>query len=440
DKRSEQQRSQRRLEEKLASRQAKFAAARQAREAELAEVKRGQDVVLHKALALQADIDEQARKQIVEEHESSSCWRCGNSLQLSRLRQEKGLEAKLAARRAAMSRLQRDTREEKLLLDEQKAGGPEAAKLEARLAAHMEEREAPACTKRADWAGSGCGKTSPPRRAAALKEQEARLGEAIGRLQTGQARPGGPHRPPAEGAALAEAGDGGGRDDGDMRGLDQILQSHRNQMANLSDQMDREKRQQEMLLKERLQRRKLEREEEVKQTVDKEEQEATRALDSSGHGQIARYVLELSLDAKFRNSMMSMEEEMRLEMKRQQEQLDREMEADLQKSLEHIPHTAHIHIPVGPAQAPLRRPCRLTSIPKSEMQDMVDRAGTTAGVGRKLTRQVSRDITDGAAAAAEDAGRKKASRAKKQKAKQPRATREDLDEEEEYRGGSRGRA
>ncbi|PAA72737.1 hypothetical protein BOX15_Mlig019322g1 [Macrostomum lignano] len=435
DKRSEQQRSQRRLEEKLASRQAKFAAARQAREAELAEVKRGQDVVLHKALALQADIDEQARKQIVEEHERQ-LLALGNSLQLSRLRQEKGLEAKLAARRAAMSRLQRDTREEKLLLDEQKAGGPEAAKLEARLAARMEEE------KRRLYEESRLGRQRlrenlAAETAAALKEQEARLGEAIGRLQTGQARRRGlidrQEKVVREleaqlEARLAEDGDGGGRDDGDMRGLDQILQSYRNQMANLSDQMDREKRQQEMLLKERLQRRKLEREEEVKQTVDKEEQEATRALDSSGHGQIARYVLELSLDAKFRNSMMSMEEEMRLEMKRQQEQLDREMEADLQKSLEDQRKRLFGDL------------ARLTSIPKSEMQDMVDRAGTTAGVGRKLTRQVSRDITDGAAAAAEDAGRKKASRAKKQKAKQPRVTREDFDEEEEYRGGSRGRA
>lgn len=380
EKRNEQKRQAMRLEEKLQERQARAEAAQNAQELELANVKKSQEVVLRKALVFQVDLDEDTKRQILEEHERNMLA-VANNLQLSRRKQEASLEAKLAERRAAAARLQKEAHDARLAIDDDRRD--DLDKLDRDLSRQLDENakqfDAESRAGLAQLRDEMARETE-----AALREQEAKMSATIGRLQTARARRRGvltiQERMLKDlEAQLQEKLEGRVRP-GDTQGLDQVLQSYDNQVAAMARQLDHERRHQERQLTEALQRRKLDKRDQVQEAVDEEEEKAARALRASGHGRMAKFVMDSVLDTKYRNSMLDINEEMRLELRKEQERLDRDMEEELQVELEEQRKQLFSQLTA------------LTDLSPDEIKDMVDKAGQSAGMGKRLTRKMTQDF------------------------------------------------
>uniref|UniRef100_A0A1I8IG43 CCHC-type domain-containing protein n=1 Tax=Macrostomum lignano TaxID=282301 RepID=A0A1I8IG43_9PLAT len=380
EKRAERKRQAMRLEEKLSERQARLAAAKEAEEAELNSVKRNQEVVLRKALVYQVDLDENTRRQILEEHDRNM-QAVTNNLHLSRHKQEASLEAKLAQRRAEADRLKKEAHDARLAIDDERRG--DLDKLDAELNRKLDENKKQLELERRNGLAQIRDEMARETESA-LRAQETHMSAVIGRLQTGRAR---------RHAAITEQekvlkeleiqlqdGLKGRLRSGDVQGLDQVLQSYNNQVAAMERQLDHERRHQDRQLTEELQRRKLDRRDRVQEEVDKEEDKSIKALKASGHGRMAKFVMDSVLDTKYRNSMLEINEEMRMELRKEQELLDREMEdelkAELDKQREHL---------FGQLTA-------LTDLSPDEVKEMVDKAAKSAGAGKRLTRKMTNEF------------------------------------------------
>ncbi|KAK2151622.1 hypothetical protein LSH36_356g01036 [Paralvinella palmiformis] len=311
-KKAERKKLKSQMEEKLEQRHLQMQENQKLCLVELAVIKEQQDATIEKVLQSQVEISSSDKEKIMKEHEQNMSL-MNNQLQMSRLKQQKLLDAKINKRQARVEDLKKQAQEIKI--SQQKTKEKQLAQLEKMILeeeAHVEEEKKKALIE--------ARQRFVEETQLALAEQEKQLGLLIARLQVGQARRQVLIKKQDKAIKQLEEKlsshvvdkiEATGNEDDGIGQVDQLLQQHMTQVSGLNDRLQEVKDRQNQILQEKLQKKRI-----------MKESKASAVLE------------QVMLDTRHKMAMHQLECEMQAEMKQQREELNEELEAELQAELE----------------------------------------------------------------------------------------------------------
>ncbi|XP_035673799.1 interaptin-like isoform X1 [Branchiostoma floridae] len=314
----ERERQREQLDAKLAQRRRKMEEQSATTQAEQKMLNDQQERAITMLLDTQAGLTEEARKQIMKEHEQNMIA-VNNQLQISRTRQQKILEQKLAQRRAKLEAKTKAKQDEKKMLEEEYE----------EMVQQLEEERQQALTE--------LRKRLAEETDQALKAQDEQLGKVIARLQLGQARRQSIIRRQEKAIKelqeqlvdkVAESGQVS-----DTK-TERILQNHYREVELINEQLQTSKERQMRALQEKLEVKQLNRQRAIEEKLDKEEKEQLKYEARRGSLSASAALTKLLMDRRHQAAIDDLEREMKLELTRQTDQLNQELEEQMRGELE----------------------------------------------------------------------------------------------------------
>lgn len=341
-----------------------------------------QNTTVNRVLANSLELNEDAKNKIMQEHKHNMQV-LNNQLQMSKLRQEKSMEAKLAKRRTKLSEI-RQRREEEML-SKSKLNKEEFDKLQKQLEDELAAEESKIAEDR-QTAILEFRRKMAAETEALLAEQEKELGVLIGRLQIGAARR----------QALLMKQDTQLQSlqdqlekkltDGKVKvsAVDQIIQQHRNQMEYVHDQIENKREHQIQVIQDRVQAKKLMKEQELQEQKEEEKEIVrTGSLKKRGAGKAAS-VLKLNY--------------LEQQHKKQRDELDLEMKAELEKSKEELNRSLEVALDNELKEQKklfLNQLATATELSKEELADAVDNAIRDTGGNKLAAKKLGKELRQG---------------------------------------------
>ncbi|KAL9984067.1 hypothetical protein ACROYT_G006323 [Oculina patagonica] len=371
----ERERQQAMIQEKLAERKKRWERDLERQQAEQSQLAAEQEKALKQVLNTQAGLAEDLRKQVMLEHEQNMIA-LNDHLQMTRLRQQKRLEQRLATRRARLAELRQQMEKER---QDQPQNDPEAMKTLTRV----QNIEYQAEVKKIETEHQAALEDLRRRLAAetdeALKEQDERLGKILGKLQVAVARR----------EEIIKKQDEAIRDlekklvenmtrEGTLADAqtDKIMKQHQKQVDKLNAQIDMEKEKQMQKIREKIaaKQQKKERALEVKLLQEKEEQKS-KAAQSAGSK-----IYILLAEQRHRRELEELERDMQLDLAHQLEELNKEMDemlmADLQEEEKKFIATL----------------AENSAATEEELLQTIKSSASEVGMDSKLTKSIAKDV------------------------------------------------
>ncbi|XP_076103364.1 uncharacterized protein LOC143072357 isoform X1 [Mytilus galloprovincialis] len=337
---------------------------------------------VNRVLNSSLELNEEAKKKIMKEH-GHNMQVLNNQLQMSKLRQEKSMEAKLAKRRTKIAEIRQKREDE--LLSKSKMNKDEFDKLTKQLEDELAAEEVKIEMERQqaliDFKRKMASETE-----ALLVEQEKELGVLIGRLEIGAARR----------QALLTKQDTQLQSlqdqlekkltDGTVKtsAVDQILQQHKNQMEYVHDQIENKREHQIQVIQDKIQTKKLMKEQELQEEKHEEREVVKSAsIKRRGAGQAAS-VLKLSY--------------LEQQHKRHRDELDLEMKAELEKSKEALNRELEVTLDTELKQQKkqfLAQLATASDLSKRELEDAVDTAIRDTGGNEQAAKKLGKELRQG---------------------------------------------
>ncbi|XP_073241242.1 uncharacterized protein [Porites lutea] len=371
----ERERQRATIQERLAERKRRWEREMEQQQAEQSQIVAEQEKAIKQVLNTQAGLAEELRKQVMLEHEQNMAA-LNNHLQMTRLRQQKRLEKRLATRRARLAELRQQMEVER---ENQPQNDPEALKALARVQnieyqAEVKKIEAEHQAALEDFRRRLEAETDE-----ALKEQDEKLGKILGKLQV----------------AVARREEIIKRQDEAIRSLekklvenmtregtladaqtDRIIRQHQKQVDKLNAQIDAEKEKQMQKIREKLEAKQLKKARalEAKLYQEKEEQKS-KAAKSVG--------VKLSLllaEQRHKRALEDMEREMQMDLARQLEQLNREMDEQLLTDLQEEEKKFIATLAEN------------SSATEEELLQTIKSSAVEVGMDAKLTKSIAKDV------------------------------------------------
>lgn len=371
----ERQRQRAVIQEKLEERKKRWERDLERQQAEQNQLVAEQEKAIKQVLNTQAGLAEDLRKQVMLEHEQNVIA-LNNHLQMTRLRQQKRLEQRLATRRARLAEMRQQMEKER---KEYEDNDPEAMKNLTRVQhieyqAEVKKIEAEHQTALEELRRRLAAETEE-----ALREQDERLGKILGKLQVAVARREEIIKKQDEAirslekklvenmtreGTLADAQ------------TDKILKQHQKQVDKLNTQIDMEKEKQMQKIREKIaaKQQKKARALEEKLYQEKEEQKS-KAVQSAGTKLFA-----LLAEQRHRREMEDLEREMQLDLARQLEEINKEMDeqllADLQEEEKKFIATL----------------AENSAVTEEELLETIKNSASEIGIDSKLTKSIAKDV------------------------------------------------
>ncbi|CAH3143176.1 unnamed protein product [Porites lobata] len=371
----ERERQRATIQERLAERKRRWEREMEQQQAEQSQIVAEQEKAIKQVLNTQAGLAEELRKQVMLEHEQNMAA-LNNHLQMTRLRQQKRLEQRLATRRARLAELRQQMEVER---ENHPQNDPEAMKALARVQnieyqAEVKKIEAEHQAALEDFRRRLEAETDE-----ALKEQDEKLGKILGKLQV----------------AVARREEIIKRQDEAIRSLekklvenmtregtladaqtDRIIRQHQKQVDKLNAQIDAEKEKQMQKIREKLEVKQLKKARalEAKLYQEKEEQKS-KAAKSVG--------VKLSLllaEQRHKRALEDMEREMQMDLARQLEQLNREMDEQLLTDLQEEERKFIATLAEN------------SSATEEELLQTIKSSAVEVGMDAKLTKSIAKDV------------------------------------------------
>ncbi|XP_006817903.1 uncharacterized protein LOC100372579 [Saccoglossus kowalevskii] len=292
-----------------------------------------QEAAVQKVLKTQGGLDEDARRVIMLNHEQN-VQTLTNQLQMTKIRQQKILEAKLNQRKAYVEALRKKQEEE--LNAKADASEEEIRKLEKKQEKEL-EAELQALEEEKNKALIQLRRQLTQETEEALKAQDEEMSLLIGKLTMGQARRKGIIA--KQDKAIKELQEqltetvAKEDDDATARKTEKILDRHLQQVEDLQDKMQSERENQMRMLKEKYEAKKLKRERDVKDSIAVDVQ-ATPELKKKKGASAAAVMNKLLMEQRHKQALSELEKDLKLEMTKQKEELDMILETQMKEELE----------------------------------------------------------------------------------------------------------
>ncbi|XP_070539647.1 evC complex member EVC-like isoform X2 [Ptychodera flava] len=339
-----------------------------------------QEAAVQKVLTTQSSLDEEARRAIMMNHEAN-VQALTNQLQMTKVRQQKILEAKLQRRKNHMEALKKKQEEE--MLAKRDAGEKEIAKLEQKHEEEM-EHEMQTMEEEKNKALLDLRRRLAMETEEALKAQDEQMSLLIGKLTVGQARRKGiiAKQDKAIKELQEQMTEAFANEDSDAasRKTEKILDRHLKNVEELQERMAEERESQMRMLKEKFEARKLKKEKEAEYKL-AEEKNAPAPSTRKKSMTAASVMNRLLMDQRHKKTMADLEKELKLEMTRQKEELDQELEEQMKKELEEREKDLLSQLAV------------VGNLSKDELNDMVHNAVEEGGGSEKQARKLTKDLT-----------------------------------------------
>ncbi|XP_062614600.1 trichohyalin-like [Saccostrea cucullata] len=378
-----------RLREKLNERMAKLEEEEETQHQEQEALVVQQTSTVNKVLTTSLELTEEAKEKILREHEHN-LQVINNQLQVSRLKQQKSLESKLAERRAKMAEVRR--KKEETLMNKAKANREDREKLQQQLNAELQLEE-----KRLEEERKAALAALRRRMAAetqeALQEQERRLGQLIGRLEVGAARR----------QAILSKQDATlqnlqeqlenklTREGSRLTGVDVIIQQHSSQVDQLNDQLQRAREHQENLIKEKIMAKKHQKEMELREQIEDEQDfNKNSSIRRRGAGKATNILNTAFMEQRHKKQREELESEMKLELERSKEELNQQLELELQTELENQKRELLTQLTAASGMSH----SEIESTIKSAVQDTGGNDKAAKKLGKELRQGLERAKTD----------------------------------------------
>ncbi|CAH1782698.1 unnamed protein product [Owenia fusiformis] len=378
NKKDEKKRMNALLQEKLAARAQKQEENQAMHDAQQQEIKQQQEVSIKKVLETQLELTDSAKDKIMAEHETNMTA-LNNQLSMSKLRQQKQLEQKLAARKAKLADLKQKQKETKQQSKEM--NDKERDKIQKELEANIAEEEQKMNDENENAKIAFRNRINEETENA-LKAQEKQLMILIGKLQIGAVRRSNiiEHQEKIlrtlEDKMASKVAEGG------VKGnkVDLLLEQHENQTEQLTEHLNTQKQRQEQILRERIEQKKLKREREVEVQLEEEAREDWEAQKRRGAGVATSILSQHLLDQRHKKAMGDLETEMKYEMQKHKDELNRELEHELQAELDAQKKTF------------LAQLATLGHLSKDDINEVVNSAVTDTGADEDTAKLLAKEL------------------------------------------------
>ncbi|KAK3597760.1 hypothetical protein CHS0354_006118 [Potamilus streckersoni] len=362
------------LQEKWEQRMMKLELESQKDSADRETIQEQQMATVKRVLSSNLELTDEAKKKILLEHERNM-EALNNELQRSRMKQHLSLEHKLSQRRSRLAELQQ--KKEQAKLERKALTEKEIKALEDQLAAEEEKYEV-----ERQAALSALRQKLAKETVAALAAQENELAALIGRLEAGHARR----------EAILQ------KQDMTLQKLqekleskltegalapswaDQIIQQHYNQLEHINSTVQHNREHQERVLTEKMQAKKLQRQRGLEEQIVKETHEDLMKRRRAGASKASQVLDQFLMEQRHQKAMDELEREMKLELERCKDQLNRDLHKELESELEEQK---------SQLLSQLAAACNLSS---AEINEAVDTAVADTGADGRAAKKLAKEL------------------------------------------------
>ncbi|XP_022091841.1 trichohyalin-like isoform X2 [Acanthaster planci] len=358
------------IQERLAQRKALWEEEQQRLEAEQRQLAEQQAKTVSRLLDTQSGLDEEARRQIMLQHEQNTLA-VNNQLQMAKMKQQKLLEARLAQRRARMELL-KERQEEEL----------EAAKSDRHVAELKEQhaQEVAAEMKAIEQAKAELRSRLALETKEALKAQDEQLGILIGKLQVGQARRQGIIK--KQDKAIKELQEQmvdtvSVNQAVSEHQTDRIIKRHMREIEEVEEKMREARAHQAKVLQDKYEAKKLLKEKTIVSQLEEERKEITRKQSGSA----LTIMSQMLLETRHKQAMSKLEQEMKRELAEQKEELNQQLERAMIEELEEQEKNFLGQLAVA------------SEMSRDDLKDLVNTAVAEGGGDSSDVKKLSKDLT-----------------------------------------------
>ncbi|XP_033757202.1 trichohyalin-like isoform X2 [Pecten maximus] len=339
-----------------------------------------QNQTVNRVLSTSVELTDEAKKKIIREHQHNMEV-LNNQLDKSKLRQQRNIEFRLNERRAKMAALRKQ--KEEAMANKSKASKEEMEKLEKQLEdeialeqQNIEKERAAALLELRQRLATETEE--------ALAQGEKELSILIGRMEVGSAR-----RQlvlqnqdtmllSLQEQLETKLAKGGVQ----LSGADQIIQQHNNQVDNLNQQLQASREDQEYNIREKIQAMKLQKERELQEKIVVEKQQKMGgSIRRRGASKASDVLGTLYMQQKHKREILQLEEDMKIELERSKEELNRQLQLELESELK------------NQKQQFITQLAATSGMSRDDIQDTVDSANK--GGNKKQARRLAKELKDG---------------------------------------------
>ncbi|XP_060063932.1 trichohyalin-like [Ylistrum balloti] len=343
-----------------------------------------QNQTVNRVLSTSVELTDEAKKKIIREHQHNMEV-LNNQLDKSKIRQQRNIEYQLNERRAKMAALRKQR--EDAMANKAKASKEEMEKLEKQLEEEIaleqenieKERQAALLSLRQRLA-------TETEEALAQGEQE--LSVLIGRLEVGSARrklvlqKQDTMLQSLQEQLENKLSKGGVQ----LSGADQIIQQHNNQVDHLNQQLQACREDQEYNIREKIQAMKLQKESELERELQEKivvenQQKRGGSIRRRGASKASEVLSTLYMQQKHKREINQLEEDMKLELERSKEELNRQLQQELEAELK------------NQKQQFITQLAATSGMSREDILDTVDSANM--GGSKKQARKLAKELKDG---------------------------------------------
>ncbi|XP_015775693.1 PREDICTED: trichohyalin-like [Acropora digitifera] len=315
------------------------------------------------------------RKQVMMEHDQNMVA-LNNHLQMTRLRQQKRLEKRLASRRARLVELTQRMEKER---ENQDKNDPEAMKTLSRGQNIEYQAEVKKIEVEHQAALEALRRRLETETDEALKEQEERLGKILGKLQVAVARREEIIKQQNEAIrSLEKKVVESMTRKGTLTDFhtNRLLKQHHKQVDNLNAQIEMDKEKQMQKIREKIEAKQLKKTRALEEKLYHEKEEHKNKA-----AQSALRIISISLaEQRHKRALEDIEREMQLDLTRQLEQLNKEMDEQLMVDLQEEERKFIATLAEN------------SSAGEEELLETIKSSASEVGLDSKLTKSITKDV------------------------------------------------
>lgn len=334
-----------------------------------------QGKAIKQVLNTQAGLAEELRKQVMMEHDQNMVA-LNNHLQMTRLRQQKRLEKRLASRRARLVELTQQMEKER---ENQDKNDPEAMKTLSRGQNIEYQAEVKKIEVEHQAALEALRRRLETETEEALKEQDERLGKILGKLQVAVARREEIIKQQNEAIrSLEKKVVESMTRKGTLTDFhtNRLLKQHHKQVDNLNAQIEMDKEKQMQKIREKIEAKQLKKTRALEEKLYHEKEEHKNKA-----AQSALRIISISLaEQRHKRALEDIEREMQLDLTRQLEQLNKEMDEQLMVDLQEEERKFIATLAEN------------SSAGEEEILQTIKSSASEVGLDSKLTKSITKDV------------------------------------------------
>ncbi|XP_071828315.1 uncharacterized protein [Apostichopus japonicus] len=316
------------LQRKIQDRKEAWEKEKEREKVEQEQLAKQQEKTVTKVLDSQSGLEDEARKRIMLQHEQNSAS-LQNHLQLTRLRQQKLLEAKLSKNKARIDSLKEQQLKEAAAADDEDEAKTIKNQHDEELATEMSEYHKEHEKTVAVFRTKIALETSEM-----LKAQDEQMGSLLGRLQVGQARRRGIIE--KQDKAIQELQEKlvdtvGDNNRVSEKKTERIIQRHLREVEEVEDKMRQAREHQARILQEKYETQKLMREKTILAQMEVTKPARSKTEISTTAMEVLNKIYE---DSKQEQALKQIQQEMKSELMQQKQAMDRQLQEAMKNELE----------------------------------------------------------------------------------------------------------